>query len=564
MGRDEEATLRALTARRAVMDELIARHRGRIANTAGDSVLAEFASVVDAVRCAVEVQDAIAAANADEPDERRMRFRIGINLGDVLVSDGNLFGDGVNVAARLETLAEPGGICVSGAVRDSVGTRLPIAFTDLGEQSVKNIAQPVRAFRIGAPGDASISAGERPTLARPDKPSLVVLPFQNLSGDPEQEYFADGMVEDITTALSRVHEFFVIARASAFTYKGKSVDVKRIGRELGVRYLVEGSVRRAGDRVRITGQLIDAETGAHLWADRYDGALADVFALQDQVTASVVGAIAPSLQRAEIDRAGRKPPDSLLAYDCLLQAIGASRLGTRENSTRVLRLARQAAELDQRYALAHSWIASCLGFRRGNDWMDDEEAETAEGVRAAHLAVQLAPDDPSVLANAGFGLARLNNDTDTAIAWLDRAISLNPNSSTAFGLGAVVRNFAGDYATAADHAARAKRLSPFDPLTFLFNFALGGSHFFRRELADAIRYFRMAAQEQPRNPTVLSFLAYALAHAGQLDEARAVAVRVIEVRPSTTVAQLRRRSLYKAAGDAEYVVEGARLAGFPP
>ncbi|MBM3524864.1 MAG: adenylate/guanylate cyclase domain-containing protein, partial [Alphaproteobacteria bacterium] len=288
MGLDEEATLRALIARRATMDGLIARHRGRVVSTAGDSVLAEFASVVDAVRCAVEVQDANEAANAGEPDERRMRFRIGINLGDVLVRDGDLFGDGVNVAARLETLAEPGGIVVSAVVRDQVGERLPVAFADLGEQTVKNIAQPVRAYRVSAATGTALPAGERPTLARPDKPSLVVLPFQNLSGDPEQEYFADGMVEDITTALSRVKEFFVIARNSAFTYKGKSIDVKRVGRELGVRYLVEGSVRRVGDRVRITGQLIDAETGAHLWADRYDGALADVFELQDRVTASVV------------------------------------------------------------------------------------------------------------------------------------------------------------------------------------------------------------------------------------------------------------------------------------
>jgi len=307
MGRDEEATLRALTARRAVMDGLIARHRGRIASTAGDSVLAEFASVVDAVRCAVEVQDAIAAANADEPDERRMRFRIGINLGDVLVSDGNLFGDGVNVAARLETLAEPGGICVSGAVRDSVGARLPVAFTDMGEQSVKNIAQPVRAYRIAGAADASIPAGERPTLARPDKPSLVVLPFQNMSGDPEQEYFTDGMVEDITTGLSRIRSLFVISRNSAFTYKGRAVDVRQVGRELGVRYVLEGSVRKAGLRVRITGQLVDAATGAHLWADRFDRTLEDVFELQDQVTASVVAAIEPNLLKAEIQRAQRKP-----------------------------------------------------------------------------------------------------------------------------------------------------------------------------------------------------------------------------------------------------------------
>src|SRR5262245_10430660 len=298
---------------------------------------------------------------------------------------------------------------------------------------------------------------EERALALPDKPSVAVLPFANLSGDPEQDYFADGMVEEITTALSRVKEFFVIARNSAFTYKGRAVDVKQIGRELGVRYLVEGSVRRAGDRVRITGQLIDAETGAHLWADRYDGALADVFELQDRVTSSIVGAIEPSLQRAEIERASRKPTENLAAYDITLQAIGASRPISRETTARALELARQAVVLDPRFARAHSWIAFWLSRRKVNDWVVDEEAEAAECSRAAHLAVQLAPDDPSVLANAGNALATRNRDVDTAISWLDRAITLNPNSAIALGLGASVRNYAGDYATAADHAMRAMR-----------------------------------------------------------------------------------------------------------
>ncbi len=563
MGSDEVATLRALSACRAVMDPLIASHRGRIVNTAGDSVLAEFASVVDAVRCAVEVQEAIEAANLGEPDERQMRFRIAVNLGDVLVKDGNLFGDGVNVAARLEALAEPGGICVSGTVRDHIGNKLPLAFTDLGEQVLKNIAQPVRAWRVGPATGASVPAGQRPTLARPDKPSLAVLAFQNLSGDPEQDYFADGMVEDITTALSRVKEFFVIARNSAFTYKGKSVDAKRIGRELGVRYLVEGSVRRVGDRVRITGQLIDTETGTHLWADRYDGALADVFELQDRVTASVTGAIEPSLRRAEIERAARKPPENLFAYDYLLRAIGALRRRTRVTTDQALQLARRAVELDQRYALALSYIAVWLSHQAINDWMVDEAAETAKGVRAAHLAVELDPDDPTGLANAAFGLAILNGDTKSAIPWLDRAIAHNPNSSTAFGRSAVVRNFAGDYVTAFDHAAHAMRLSPFDPLTYAFSFALGASLFFRRELHDAVRFLQKGAQENPDVPPTFIFLASALAHLGRLDEAHLAMAHLLEIRPKVTATWHRRRRLYKVTEDLEFMLEGARLAGLP-
>ena len=371
------------------------------------------------------------------------------------------------------------------------------------------------------------------------------------------------MVEDITTALSRVRGFFVIARNSAFTYKGRSVDMKQIGRELGVRYLVEGSVRRSGDRVRITGQLIDAESGTHLWADRYDGALADVFELQDRVASSIAGAIEPSLQRAEIARADRKPPESLIAYDYLLKAIGRSLPRSRENFDAALQLGRRAIELDQRYALALSYIAVWIGLRRASDWMVDEAVETAEGLRAAHRAVELEPNDPSVLANAGFGLPMLNADTDTAIPWLDRAIAVNPNSSMAFGFGAVVRNFAGDYLMAADHAARAMRLSPFDPLTFLFNYALGVSHLLRRKLPDAIRFLQRSNLESREVPNPLFFLAIALAHSGRFDEARSAMARMLELRPKTTVSWYRRRGLYRVVDDLEFVLEGARMAGLP-
>ena len=330
MGADEVATLDALTARREILDGLIGAHGGRIANTAGDSVLAEFGSAVDAVRCATEAQGALAKANSTLPENRQINFRIGVHVGDVMVRAGDLFGDGVNIAARLQTLARAGGLCVSGVTYDQVRKILPLQFTDLGAQTVKNIEEPIRAYEVKAQGvEASSALGETSSLvdckplALPDKPSIAVLPFTNMSGDPEQEYFADGMVEEIITALSHFKALFVIARNSSFTYKGRAVDVKRIGRELGVRYVLEGSVRKAANRVRITGQLVDTATGAHLWAERFDGGIDDVFDLQDQVTESVVGAIAPAVEKAEIERAKRKPTESLDAYSLYLRGLAS-------------------------------------------------------------------------------------------------------------------------------------------------------------------------------------------------------------------------------------------------
>src|ERR1700738_4928426 len=321
MGQDEVGTLRTLTAYRVILDGLIASHRGRIFNTAGDSLVAAFASAVDAVQCAVSVQDAIAKENSDRPAGEQMRFRIGLHVGDIIVQGDNLFGDAVNIAARLEALAEPGGICISGTVRDQIGTKLPLAFTDLGEQQVKNIAQPIKAYRIGGATSPTITPVLGSSLPLPDKPSIAVLPFQNMSGDPEQEYFVDGMVEEIITALSRIRWLFVIARNSTFTYKGRAVDVKEVGRELGVRYVLEGSVRKAGTRVRITGQLIDALTATHLWAGRFDGSLEDVFELQDRVAVGAPGVIEPALQAAEMRRSAARPTTDLTAYDLYLRAI---------------------------------------------------------------------------------------------------------------------------------------------------------------------------------------------------------------------------------------------------
>jgi TolB-like protein/class 3 adenylate cyclase len=358
MGADEEGTLAALKAiRRDLFDLKIKEHRGRIVKTTGDGMLVEFASVVDAVRCAVEVQREMAERNADVPADRRIDFRVGINVGDIISDDNDIYGDGVNVAARLEALAEPGGICVSRVVRDQVRDKLDFTFDDKGDQQVKNIARPVRVYRVGA-RPSGPPAGETPALqaalSLPEKPSIAVLPFQNLSGDPEQEYFADGIVEDIITALSRNRAFFVISRSTTFTYKGPAVDVAKVARELGVRYVLEGSVRRAGNRVRITAQLIDAASGHHLWADRYDRELADVFAVQDEIAQTIIGELAPGIIAAEMQQARRKDPSQLDAWERTMRAHWHIRRFTREDLAEARLLLEEAIELDSANPMALS------------------------------------------------------------------------------------------------------------------------------------------------------------------------------------------------------------------
>jgi TolB-like protein/class 3 adenylate cyclase len=454
MGEDEEGTLAALRAvRRELGDPKIAEHRGRIVKTTGDGLLVEFASVVDAVRCAVEVQREMIARNAAAPAERRIEFRMGINVGDILIEDGDIFGDGVNIAARLEALAEPGGICLSAAAHEQVRDRLDIAFDDLGEQQVKNITRPVRVFRVAlthpaatAPGSPlSRNAGEGAERQRreagegiaaplplPDKPSLAVLPFQNMSGDPEQEYFADGMVEEITTAIARLPWLFVIARNSAFTYKGKPVDVKQVAQELGVRYVLEGSVRKAGNRVRITGQLIDTTTGAHIWADRFDGALDDIFGLQDQVASSVAGAIEPKLRQSEIERASRKPAANLTAYDLYLRALAQSYRYTEEGLADAVVLARQALAINPSYAPAAAAIGWCRALQRIQGWGALSDDDIGEACRLARQALEAERDDAETIWQAAYTLFLFTGEAAMAAAALDRALALNPNAAHAW------------------------------------------------------------------------------------------------------------------------------------
>jgi TolB-like protein/class 3 adenylate cyclase len=432
MGADEEGTLAALKAiRRELGDPKIAEHRGRIVKTTGDGLLAEFASVVDAVRCAVDVQHGMAERNADVPADKRIEFRLGIHQGDIIIDEGDIFGDGVNLAARLEGLAEPGGICVSRVVRDEVRDKLDLGFEDLGEQNLKNIARPIRVFRIRI-GEPAATATVRAALPLPDKPSIAVLPFANMSGDPDQEYFADGMVEEIITALCRIRWLFVIARNSSFTYKGRAVDVKQVASELGVRYVLEGSVRKGGDKVRITGQLIDTASGAHIWADRFDGALDDVFELQDQVASGVVGAIEPKLRSAEIERAIRKPTDNLDAYDLYLRALAEFRKWTPEAWRDAIDLLRRALIIDPSYAPAAGLFAWCRVLQVTNQAISSNlEEGVAEGVRFPRRAIEPGKEDPDALWMGGWTILTLGNDRARGLSAIEHALRLNPNSALA-------------------------------------------------------------------------------------------------------------------------------------
>ena len=430
MQSDEAGALAALAAIREATQNQIKQHRGRIANTAGDSVLAEFGSAVEAVSCAMALQQELSGRTQGED----LQVRIGIHLGDVVDKGGDLFGTAVNVAARLEGIAQPGGIVVSAAVRDAIAGKLPASFTDLGLKTLKNIEEPLRAYalspRTGSLSPGASRAGE--ALPLPNKPSIAVLPFENLSGDREQEYFADGMVEEIITALSRMRWLFVIARNSSFAYKGRAVDVKQVGRELGVRYVLEGSVRKAGSRVRITGQLIDTATGAHLWADRFDGALEDIFDLQDQVTASVVGAIAPKLEQAEIERAKRKPTESLDAYDYYLRGMAELHQWTKEgNDGSAIVTFYRAIELDPNFASAYGLAARCYAQRKAGGWVTDRMQEVTEAERLARRAAELGKDDAVALCFGGWALARVVGDLDTGAVLIARALVLNPNFAAA-------------------------------------------------------------------------------------------------------------------------------------
>jgi adenylate cyclase len=559
MGQDEEGTLAALKAiRREVGDPKVKEHHGRIVKTTGDGLLIEFASVVDAVRCAVEVQQAMAERNADVPQARQIAFRVGINLGDVIIEEGDIFGDGVNVAARLEALAEPGGICVSQVVRNQVRDKLDVAFEDLGEQRLKNIARPVHVYRVRPLGSGP-SAGETdavspPAPPLPEKPSIAVLPFQNMSGDPEQEYFADGMVEEIITALSRIRWLFVIARNSSFTYKGQAADVKRVGRELGVRYVLEGSVRRAGGRVRITAQLIEAETGAHLWADRFDGSLEDVFDLQDKVASSVAGVIEPALHAAETARSAGHPTTDLSAYDAYLRAY-AMLMRSATQIPRALELLEEAIARDPDYGPALAWAAVCWQRLCTDGTSKDVEADTRKAIDYGRRALRVAGDDPATLANAAIALALLGEDIGAMTALVDRALALNPSYARGWHVSGLLRLFAGEPEAALEQGETALRLGPRGKIGFV-RFLIGAALFLSHRFEEAIPALVLAIEDDPDHPAPWRFLASCYAHLGRLDEARKAVTRLRAITPLVT----RSYDVLRRAEDRELLLSGLRLA----
>jgi adenylate cyclase len=559
MGLDEEGTLGALKAlRRALIDPKIADHRGRLVKNTGDGALVEFASAVDAVRCAAEIQSAMAERNTTIPDDRRIEFRIGINVGDIIIDEGDIYGDGVNIAARIETLARPGSICLSDNAYQQIKGKLTLDVNDLGEQQLKNIAQPMRVYSVRLDGEAM-----RPALALPAKPSIAVLPFNNMSGDPEQEYFADGMAEDIITALSRCNSLFVIARNSSFTYKGRAVDVRQVGRELGVRYVLEGSVRRAGNRLRCTGQLIDATSGAHIWADRFDGDLSDVFDLQDRITESVVGVIEPTLQLAEIERLRHKPAASLDAYDLLLKAQQFEYLFTEESLAAALRCLKKALAIDPSYAPAMALAAYCHACRRPQGWANDVASEAAEGVQLASRAVELGKDDATVLWMAAYAFYQLAMDAGHAKELVTRSLSINPNSAIALTISAYIDATSGETSKALDSCRRAERLSPRDPRAWAGLTIAAFSHYIEDRFEDAISFARRALVLNPRYSVALRVLAAGLAKLGNSDDAADVIRQILNAEPQLTLSRQRARSMFIESGVWTKYTDGLRLAGMP-
>ncbi|MBR1225359.1 MULTISPECIES: adenylate/guanylate cyclase domain-containing protein [unclassified Bradyrhizobium] len=560
---DETGTLARLkTHRIELIDPVITKNHGRIIKTTGDGMLVEFRSVADAVLCAAEIQRRMARRNADVSPARWIQFRIGINLGDIIVEDNDIFGDGVNVAARLEMLAEPGGICVSGAVRDQVGQRLDdVAFEDLGEQSVKNIVRPIRVFRVRLDADpeAAPEGAKDAAVAAPasKKPSIAVLPLANMSGDPEQEFFADGLTEDIITELSRFRDLLVISRNSTFVHKGKAVNVREIAREFGVDYVLEGSVRKARDRVRVTVQLIDAETDQHVWAERYDRELEDIFAIQDEITHAIVATLPGRVEAARHDRAKRKPTESMAAYECVLAAKVRHHRSTREDNAEAQRLLDRALALDPNYAHAHAWKACVLGQTWVYGWCADRDA-TFEQV-AAELEVTLALDDNDSDVHRILAALNLNrNDHDKAAYHQERGLALNPNYDLVVVQQGELLTWLGRPEEGIDWIKKAMRLNPYHPERFWSH--LGRACYCAEKYADAIEAFSRITRP---DYTHHAFLAATFAQMGNAVAAAAHVAEVLKSEPAFSVAVYLATQHYKHAIDRQRHEAGLLKAGLP-
>ena len=561
IGLDDAGTLNRLrTLRKDLIDPAIEEHGGRIVQTGGDSLLIVFDSIDGAVRCAVKLQQQVPIMDGDQPSNRAIRFRMGINIGDAIPDGTDLHGDAVNVAARLQAECPPGAICVTRPIRDHVQDRLSLAFEELGALNLKNIARPVDAFLLTpAALTTTVVRGRDEALPLPDRPSIAVLPFANLSGDPEQEYFVDGVVEDIITGLSRIKWLFVIARNSSFAYKGKSPDIRQVGRELGVRYVLEGSLRKLGPRVRITAQLIDASSAAHVWAERYDRAIDDIFELQDEITANVVGAIEPSLRQAEIKRAKRKRPDSLDAYDLYLRAMPLAATAMPEDADKALQLLERAVALDPEYAVAHALIAWCHEQRylRGGLHAETRAAASLH----ARAAIAAGIDDAPALAMAGFTIGVVEHDYETAIDAIDRSLALSPSSALALGFSSIIRAWTGDDATSIRHAQTGIRLSPYDPLIYVPYLGLTYAYYFTGRFDEALTAAGRASQANPRFSVPCVFQTAALASLGRLTEAAASARRLLELEPSFRIGQISSMSSNKER--LATLADALRRAGLP-
>lgn len=556
MGEDDTATVRTLGTCRNLVTEVIAKHRGRVVDMPGDNVLAEFASAVDAVQAAAAMQAQLTECNAALPEPRRMTFRIGVNLGDVIEDQGRIYGDGVNIAARIEALAEPGGICVSAKVREEVHRKLQLGFEDLGEIEMHNIAGRVRVFRVRADGSpARASADAAP--AQRAKPLIFVHPFANMSGEAEQEFFADGLTEDIITELSRFHELFVISRNSSFKYKGKPLEVQKVAKELGVQYVVEGSVRKAGNRVRITVQLIDAETDRHIWAERYDRELADIFAIQDELTAAIVATLPGRVEAATRDRAARKPTENMAAYECALAAKVLHHRSAKEDNPEAMRLIERAIELDPNYAHAHAWKACIVGQQMTYGW-----CEVDAGLRIIEDEVSraLALDDSDSDVHRILAALKLRqNDHDKAVYHQARALSLNPNDDLIVVQQGEILTWLGQSEEGIEWIRKAMRLNPYHPARFWHH--LGRAYFVARRYAEALDAVQHIAAPDHVH---LALLAAAHAQMGNQAAAADCSREVLKRMPEFRVDKDYLPTLhYKRESDLAHHREALLQAGLP-
>ncbi|WP_291856014.1 adenylate/guanylate cyclase domain-containing protein [Bradyrhizobium sp.] len=569
MGLNEEKTLAQLKAlRRTLVDPTIASHRGRIVKTTGDGLLVEFASAVDAARCAADIQREMVKHNADVPQDLRIEFRIGIHVGDIIIDDDDIFGDGVNIAARLEGIAEPGGVCLSDDAHRQIRGKVDFALEDIGEQSLKNIAEPMRAWRIRPAGDSVARiTSESPaihwpkTLALPDKPSIVVLPFDNMSAEPGQDYLADGIVEAITATLSCVRSFFVIARSSAFTYKGRATNARDIGKELGVAYLLEGSVQKVGSRLRITVQLIETEGGAHVWSSRYDGTIDEFFDLQDRITQQVAGALQPSIRSAEIERSRRKRPQDLSSYDYTMRAMPHVWALEKDESAKAIELLEKALSVDPEYPLAMALAGWCHAQRSVYNWADDLAASQAMARTLAERAANLSGDDPLILAVLGAVHTFVRN-YGTARVLLERALALDPNCAWAWSRLGWVENYADQPHKAIENFERALRLSPIDPMNFNNYAGLASAHEVMQDYDNAAALYRRALLERPNANWIYRNLTSSLSAAGRIDEAKLAFAELLRHYPDLTIAKFKLAMVFSGP-TLDRMAENLRKLGLP-